>query len=76
MSNAGRGAALARNSEGWSVDAIARAYVEAAGGDASAALRSAITNALASLAAAEQRASRAERFVSRGFVRGQIGLSD
>jgi Arc/MetJ family transcription regulator len=74
MANAAREAALPRDSE--SVEMIARAYVEAADGDAHAALRSVIADALDALAAAERRAKHAEHLVSRGFVRGRLGLSE
>jgi hypothetical protein len=70
MPNAGRGAALARDSEDSRIEMSARAYLAYVGGDPGAALRCAIEDALAAVAAAERRADRAERFVSRGFVRG------
>jgi hypothetical protein len=73
MPDAGRGAALAREREPSRVEAIARAYVEASGGDARAALRLAIEDALICLIEMERRARRAERLVSRGFVRGAFG---
>jgi hypothetical protein len=73
MSNAARGAALARDSEPSSVEAVARTYVDAAGGDPDIALRLAIADALATFAEMEQRALQAEGLVSRGFVRGAFG---
>ena len=73
MPDAGRGAALARESEPSRAEAIARAYVEASGGDARAALRLAIEDALNGLLEMERRTRRAERLVSRGFVRGAFG---
>jgi hypothetical protein len=72
MSNAGRGTALPRDNELSRIDAIARAYVDEAGGDAGAALRLAVTDALAHLAEMERRIRQVERFVSRGFVRGRF----
>jgi hypothetical protein len=72
MSNAGRGAALSFENDP-SVDAITRAYVEAAGGDVLAALRLAVSDALDSLAKMDRRTRQAERMVSRGFIRAGDG---
>ena len=69
MSDAGRGAALPREKEP-SVDAITWAYVEAADGDALAALRLAVADALSALEEMNcRRARKVERMASRGFIR-------
>ena len=73
MSNAGRRAILPGDSGPSPIEAIARAYVTEAHGDASAALRLAVADALATLTELERRTRRAERLVSRGFVRGAFG---
>lgn len=51
------------------VEDIARAYLVTAQGDAEAALRSAISDALADLCEAERRTRRQDRLISRGYVR-------
>lgn len=56
-----------------SVEAIATAYLEQAGGDRDEALRQAIADALADLCEAERRTRQAERLISRGYARGRIG---
>lgn len=53
-------------------EAIALAYRAAHRGDEQAALVAAISDALAELDAAEQRAAAARRAVSHGFVRGRV----
>ena len=68
MSAAGRGAELPSDNEA-TVDAITRAYVEAADGNALAALRLAVADALQSLAEMDRRARHVDRMVSRGFIR-------
>ena len=68
MHDAGHATGLPRETD--AVSAIAAAYLAQAGGDAAAALRRAIGDALADLAEMERRTRRAERLVSRGFVRG------
>ena len=68
MHDAGHATGLPREAD--AVSAIAEAYLAQAGGDAAAALRRAIGDALADLAEMERRTRRAERLVSRGFVRG------
>lgn len=55
-----------------SVETIAAAYLDNAGGDAGAALREAIADALADLCEAERRTRRAERLISYGYARGRI----
>jgi hypothetical protein len=55
------------------VETIAQAYLAQAGGNAGEALREVIADALADLCEAERRTRRAERLVSRGYVRGQVG---
>jgi hypothetical protein len=68
MHDAGHATGLPRETD--AVSAIAKAYLAQAGGDAAAALRRAIGDALADVAEMERRTRRAERLVSRGFVRG------
>ena len=68
MSDAGRGTSLPVGG-GSTVEAITWAYVEAAGGDAHAALRLAIAGALDTIAEMDRRARQVERMVSRGFIR-------
>jgi hypothetical protein len=75
MSNAGRGAPLPTNSAA-TVDAITRAYVNAAGGDPFGALRLAVADALYTLTEMDRRARQVERMVSRGFTRGAFQRSD
>lgn len=54
-------------------EALAQAYRTAHRGDGQAALVAAISDALADLDAAEERAAVARCAISRGFVRGRIG---
>jgi hypothetical protein len=68
LQNVGRGVGLPYNNEP-TVDAITWAYVEAAGGDALAALRLAVADALYSLAEMDRRTRQVQRMVSRGFIR-------
>ena len=51
------------------VDAISRAYLGFAGGDADIALRCAIADALSDLMDAERRTRERSRLISRGYVR-------
>ena len=74
MSNAGRAASLPFDSEP-TVGAITSAYLEAAGGDALAALRLAVADALDTIAEMDRRARQAERMVSRGFIRAGASAS-
>ncbi|MBS7703420.1 hypothetical protein [Chelatococcus asaccharovorans] len=53
------------------VDEIVAAYLKAEG-DALAALNAAIRDALADLAEKERRLAKAERLISRGYVRGRM----
>ncbi|WP_349629401.1 hypothetical protein [Chelatococcus sp. YT9] len=53
------------------VDEIVAAYLKAEG-DAMAALNAAIRDALADLTEKEQRLAKAERLISRGYVRGRM----
>lgn len=53
------------------VDEIVAAYLKAEG-DALAALNAAIRDALADLTEKEQRLAKAERLISRGYVRGRM----
>ena len=55
------------------LEKIASSYVQAAGGNSDKALRLAISDALADLTEAERRTHKAERLISWGYVRGQIG---
>jgi hypothetical protein len=68
MSNAGRGAPLPSDHEA-TVDAITCSYVKAADGNARAALRLAVSDALHSLTEMDRRT----RMVSRGFIRAGAG---
>jgi hypothetical protein len=52
------------------LDAIVASYLASNGGDADAALRQALRDALADLLELERRTRQAERLVSRGYVRG------
>ena len=74
MSDAGRGTSLSLGSES-TVEAITWAYVEAAGGDALAALRLAVADALDTIAEMDRRARQVERMVSRGFIRAGASAS-
>jgi len=56
------------------VEEIALSYLIQAGGNPSAALRRAIKDALADLLEMARRTRRAERLVSRGFVRSRPPL--
>ena len=60
---------------GSTVEAITWAYVEAAGGDALAALRLAVADALETIAEMDRRARQVERMVSRGFIRAGASAS-
>ncbi|GJE31949.1 hypothetical protein [Methylobacterium oxalidis] len=51
------------------VEAIAAAYLDAAQGDAEAAMRAIIRDALTDLCEAERRTLRRDRLISRGYVR-------
>ncbi|CAH1673251.1 MAG: hypothetical protein KF735_20160 [Chelatococcus sp.] len=53
------------------VDEIVAAYLKAEG-NAMAALNAAIRDALADLTEKEQRLAKAERLISRGYVRGRM----
>ena len=53
------------------VDEIVAAYLKAEG-DALAALNAAIRDALADLTEKEQRLAKADRLISRGYVRGRM----
>ncbi|MCJ2139731.1 hypothetical protein [Methylobacterium sp. E-066] len=54
---------------GCPVDAISRAYLGFAGGDAGIALRCAIADALSDLMDAERRTRERSRLISRGYIR-------
>lgn len=54
------------------VDAIATAYLAAAGGDPDRAMRNVIRDALTDLCEAERRTARRDRLISHGYVRGAI----
>jgi hypothetical protein len=74
MSSAGHAASLPFDSEP-TVGAITSAYLEAAGGDALAALRLAVADSLETIAEMERRARQAERMVSQGFIRAGANAS-
>jgi hypothetical protein len=65
----GTGRELVRFQANSVVEEIASAYLIRAGGNASVALRKAIGDALADLVEMDRRSRRAERLISRGFVR-------
>src|SRR3954447_1379116 len=65
----GTGRELVRFEADSVVEEIASAYLIQAGGNASVALRKAIGDAIADLLEIERRSQRAERVISRGFVR-------
>ncbi|MFC7399619.1 hypothetical protein ACFQU1_20620 [Chelatococcus sp. GCM10030263] len=54
------------------IDDVVQAYLQAEG-DALAALRAAVRDAIADLTDRELRLAAAERLVSRGYVRGRLG---
>lgn len=54
------------------VEAIAAAYLTAAGGDAGLAIRRIIADALTDLCEAERRTLRRDRLISHGYVRGRV----
>jgi hypothetical protein len=56
------------------LEAFMRAYLEQAGGDHERA-REAVSDAIADLLEAERRTSRAERLISKGYVRGRLTAS-
>ena len=71
MSEVGREPSRADVRSGTRAEAIASAYLTEAQGDPSLALRRAVCDALADLLEMERRARRAERLISRGFVRAR-----
>lgn len=54
------------------VEAIARAYLEAAGDDPFRAIHAVIADALVDLCEAERRSLRRDRLISRGYVRDPL----
>jgi hypothetical protein len=72
MGTAGQGASCANSDASNAVETIASSYLIANGGDAHQALRSIVADALADLLEYERRSRRAERLLSRGYVRGQL----
>ncbi|HEX2724239.1 MAG TPA: hypothetical protein VHN20_00300 [Beijerinckiaceae bacterium] len=72
MVTAGQGMLRANSEATNAVEAIASNYLIENGGDPHQALRSIVADALADLAEYERRSRRAERLLSRGFVRGQL----
>ncbi|MCJ2123227.1 hypothetical protein [Methylobacterium sp. J-077] len=62
-------AIAAQTNHGCPVDAISRAYLGIAGGDAGIALRCAIADALSDLMDAERRTRERSRLISRGYIR-------
>jgi len=71
MSEAGREPSRTEARPVTRAEAIASAYLTEAEGDPSLALRRAVSDALADLLEMERRARRAERLISRGFVRAR-----
>ena len=70
MSNAEREPLRAESDVSSEVEVIASNYLKESSGDPSTALRRVIGDALADLLEMERRSRRAERLVSRGYVRG------
>lgn len=54
------------------VEDIARSYLKTTDGDASLALRCAISDALADLLEADRRTNQRDRLIYRGYVRGLL----
>lgn len=52
-----------------SVEQVIRGYLDGADGDAQAALRHVVVDALADLAEMERRSAQKDRLISRGYVR-------
>ena len=72
MVTAGQGKLRANSEACNAVEAIASSYLIESGGDPHQALRSIVADALADLVEYERRSRRAERLLSRGYVRGQL----
>ena len=72
MLTAGQGMLRANSEASNAVETIASSYLVENGGDAHQALRSIVADALADLVEYERRSRRAERLLSRGYVRGQL----
>ena len=72
MGETGRGPSCAEVRPINMVEEIASAYLIQAGGNPSVALRRAIDDALADSFEAERRTGRAEKLISRGFVRARV----
>jgi len=71
MGETGRAPARVRAQPIDAVEEIASSYLVQADGNPSLALRRAIEDALSDLLEMERRTRRAERLISRGFVRSQ-----
>ena len=71
MTNAGREPSRVEGET--DVEAIVSAYLSETGGDPWVALRRIVVDALADLLEMERRSRRAERVISRGYVRGSVG---
>jgi hypothetical protein len=72
MVTAGQGPLRANFDASNAVETIASSYLTESGGDPHRALRSIVADALADLVEYERRSRRAERLLSRGYVRGQL----
>jgi hypothetical protein len=72
MMTAGQGMLRANPEASNAVETIAASYLIENGGDPHLALRSIVADALADLIEYERRSRRAERLLSRGYVRGQF----
>lgn len=72
MTRAGR-EPLHGDADGSDIETIASAYLSENDGDPGRALRRIISDALADLLECERRSRRAERLLSRGYVRGRFG---
>jgi hypothetical protein len=72
MVTAGQGSLCAHCDASNAVETIASSYLLENGGDPHQALRSIVADDLVDLLEYERRSRRAERLLSRGYVRGQI----
>jgi hypothetical protein len=65
-----------RADSGAGIEAIVSAYLAEAGGDPWVALRHVVSDALTDLLEMERRSRRAERLISRGYVRRSLGHAE
>lgn len=72
MTKAGREPLCANSEQAGAVETIASNYLLESDGDLGRAVRRVIADALADLLEYERRSRRAERLVSRGYVRSRL----